>query len=202
VSKRLNQTSLYTFTDDPAGTLRYGPDATPTWDDAHIANHIEVNAPDGTRGRTGSGVAVETGAGSSTEDYGIIVKSIESQLESGGDRQALAEYHLFLYKQPLMRMPEVELLGQVNPASAWPAILDLEISDPITVERFAGLSSPMSLALTVEGFRMSGTGTTGMQVRIRTSPRDTRTLFQVAHATLGKVGTANGNRIPGTGQAA
>jgi hypothetical protein len=64
------------------------------------------------------------------------------------------------------------------------------------------LSSPMSLALTVEGFRMSGTGTTGMSVRIRTSPRDTRTLFQVAHATLGKVGVANGNRIPGTGQAA
>jgi hypothetical protein len=199
VSKRLNQTSLYTFTDDPAGTLRYGPDATPTWDDAHIANHIEVNAPDGTRGRTGSGVAVDV---TSTTDYGVIVKSIASQLEGGGDRQALAEYHAFLYAQPQMRLPEVELLGQVNPAPAWPAILDLEISDPITVERFAGLSSPMSLALTVEGFRMSGTGTTGMQVRIRTSPRDTRTLFQVAHATLGKVGVANGNRIPGTGQTA
>jgi hypothetical protein len=197
VSKRLNQTSLYTFTDNPAGTLRYGPDAMPTWDDAHIANHIEVNAPDGTRGRTGSGVAIDA---ASTTDYGIIVKSVESQLPDGGERQALAEYHAFLYAQPQMRMPELELLGQVNPASAWPAILDLEVTDPITVERFAGLSSPMSLALTVEGFKMRGTGRTGMEVRIQTSPRDTRTFFQVAHATRGKVGTANGNRIPGTGQ--
>lgn len=199
MAKRLNQTSLYTFTDNPAGSLRYGPDATPTWDDAYIANHIEVNAPDGTRGRTGSGVAIDA---SSTTDYGVIVKSVESQLAGGGERQALAEYHLFLYKQPQMRMPELELLGQVNPASAWPAILDLEISDPITVERFAGLTSPMSLALTVEGMRLRGEGTTGMQVWIRTSPRDTRTFFQVTHATRGKVGTANGNRIPGTGQTA
>lgn len=196
---RLNQASLYTFTDDPAGTLRYGPNATPTWDDAYIANHIEVNAPDGTRGRTGSGVAIDA---ASTTDYGVIVKSVESQLADGGYRQALAEYNAYLYAQPRMRLPEVELLGNINPASAWPAILDLEISDAITVERFAGLTSPMSLALTVEGFSMSGTGPSGMTVRIRTSPRDTRTFFQVGHATLGKVGTANGNRIPGIGQAA
>lgn len=197
MSKRLNQTSIHTFTDNPSGTLRYGPGATPTWDDAHIANHIEVNAPDGTRGLTGSGVAIDT---TSTTDYGTIVKSVESQMMGGGERQALAEYQLYLYRQPQMRMPEVELLGQVNPSSAWPAILDLEISDAITVERFAGLTSPISMDLTVEGFRMRGDGTTGMQVWIRTSPRDTRTFFQVGHATRGKVGTTAGNRIPGIGQ--
>jgi hypothetical protein len=197
MSKRLNQTSLHTFTDNPSGTLRYGADATPTWDDAYIANHIEVNAPDGTRGLTGSGVAIDS---TSTTDYGVIVKSVESQIAGGGERQALAEYQAFLYAQPQMRLPEVELLGQVNPSSAWPAILDLEINDPITVERFAGLTAPMTLPLTVEGFRMRGDGTKGMQVWVRTSPRDTRTFFQVGHATLGKVGVANGNRIPGIGQ--
>lgn len=199
MGKRLNQTSLYTFTDNPAGTLRYGSDATPTFDDAHVANHIEVNAPDGQRGLTGSGVAVDA---ASTTDYGVIVKSVESQMMSGGHRQALAEYTAYRYAQPLMRLPELELLGQVNPSSAWPAILTLEIGDPITVERFAGLASPMSLALTVEGFRMRGDGTTGMQVRIRTSPRDTRTYFTVGHATRGAVGAAAGNRIPGIGQVA
>lgn len=199
MSKRLNQVSLYTFTDNPAGTLRYGPDATPTWDDAHIANHIEVNAPDGTRGLTGSGVAIDT---SSTTDYGIIVKSVDSQLESGGDRQSLAEYHAYLYAQPQMRLPELELLGQVNPASAWPAILDLEISDAITVERFAGLSSPMSLDLTVEGFTMRGTGTTGMSVRVRTSPRDTRSILEINHATRGVIGSSGTAVMAGIGEQA
>ena len=197
MGKRLNQTSLYTFTDNPSGTLRYAAGVVPTFDDAHIANHIEVNAPDGARGRTGSGVAVDS---ASTTDYGVIVKSVQSQLEGCGERQALAEYHAFMYAQPQMRMPEVELLGQVNPNSAWPAILSLEVSDAITVERFAGLSSPISLALTVEGFVLSGSLQEGMRVKIRTSPRDTRTLFQVGHAKRGKVGAATGNRIPGTGQ--
>jgi hypothetical protein len=194
-AKRLNQTSAYTFTDNPAGTLRYGPDTTPTFDDAHIANHIEVNAPDGTRGLTGSGVAVDA---ASTTDYGVIVKSVESQMADGGERQALAEYQAYLYAQPRMRLPEVELLGQVNPALAWPAILDLEVGDAVTVERFAGLSSPMSLALTAEGFRMRGDGTSGMQVWMRTSPRDTQTYWELEHATRGAIESTF--RISGIGQ--
>lgn len=196
MSKRLNQTSVATFTDNPAGTLRYAP-ATPTYDDAHIANHIEVNAPDGTRGLTGSGVVIDS---ASTTDYGVIVKSVQSQMESGGERQALAEYQAYLYAQPSMRLPEVELYGQVNPASAWPVILDLEVNDAITVERYNGLTSPISMPLTVEGFRMRGDGMTGMQVWIRTSPRDTRTYFTIADATYGDIGVAAGNRLPGIGQ--
>jgi hypothetical protein len=197
MSKRLNQTSVGTFTDNPAGTLRYAAGVTPTFDDAHIANHIEVNAPDGTRGLTGSGVAIDA---TSTTDYGIIVKSVESQMADPSERQALAEYQLYHYAQPQTRLPEVELLGQVNASSAWPAILDLEVGDAITVERFAGLTSPMTLQLNTEGFRMRGDGTTGMQVWARTSPRDTRTFLQIGHATLGKVCTPAGNRIPGIGQ--
>ncbi len=195
MGKRLNQTSLYTFTDNPAGTLRYAPGVVPAWDDTYIANHIEVNAPDGERGLTGSGVAIDA---ASTTDYGIIVKSVQSQMADGGERQALAEYHQYLYAQPQVRMPTVELYGQVNPASAWPAILDLEVSDPITIERFAGLTSPMTLALTVEGFRMRGDGTTGMQVWINTSPRDTQTYFEIEHATRGEIEDVY--RLPGTGQ--
>lgn len=197
MSKGLNQTSLQTFTDNPAGTLRYAAGVIPAFDDAHIANHIEVNAPNGVRGLTGSGVAIDT---ASTTDYGIIVKPVESQLPGGGERQALAEYQRYRYAQPLLRLPEVELLGQVNPGSAWPALLALEVGDAITVERFAGLPSPMSMALTVEGFSMRGDGTTGMQVWVRTSPRDTRTYMEVGHASRGAVGAAAGNRVPGIGQ--
>lgn len=191
MSNRINQTSLYTFSDNPSSNYRYGPELEPAFDITYVANHIEVNGPDGSRGLTGSGIAVDAGVGSSTEDYGIVVKSVDSQLTDGGSRQALAEYLLFRYKQPQERLPELHLNGESNPSVMWPVILGLEISDPITVERFAGLTSPMSLPLSVEGIRFTGSGTTGIQAYVRTSPRDTTSYWTIEHATRGFIDSTN-----------
>lgn len=186
MSKRINQTSAATFTDDPAGTLRYAA-MEPAWDITYLANHIEVNSPDGTRGRTGSGIAVDA---ASTTDYGVIVKSVDSALENGGDRQALADYQLQRYAQPLLRLPDIELMPQINPGTAWPAVFGLEISSAVTVKRFDGLTSPMSMELNVEGMRLRGSPD-GLAVSLRTSPRDTNTYWQLEDATLGTIETGN-----------
>lgn len=184
---RINQTVKATFTDAQSGMLGYAPDLVPVKDDRNLANHIQVNSPSGVKGRTGSGVYVDT---ASKGDYGTIVETIESQTEQGGERQAIAEYAGYLRAQPKETVEEITPLPQVNPEVAWAAILGLEVSDAIALVRFAG-SSPKTYALNVDGFRFKHTQERGLEVQIKTSPRDTRTYMVADHATLGLADSGN-----------
>lgn len=196
MANRLNATSLYTFSDAAGASLRYTLDFESAYDDAYVKTHIEVNGPE-VRGRTGSGVAIDTAAAG---EYGTLVDSVDSLLNSGGERQGLAEYRRFLYANPAERLPSLRLTPASNPAAMWPVCLALEVSDPITVIRFADSADPKTLELFVEGIKVSGAHGGPVVFEIATSPRDTRTFLQVGHATRGKVGPTAGNRIPGIGQ--
>lgn len=192
----LNQTSVATFSDAEGWSLRYADEIEPAWDEAYLENHVQVNGPEAA-GRTGSGVAIDASAADPNTGYGRIVKMIDTQLVEGGDRQALAEYRVRRYAQPLMRLAELELRPTSRPSYAWPIVLALEIGDPITFVRYAGTIAELRLELTIEGMHATGRPGAPMNIALRTSPRDARTAFQVGHATLGKVGAAFGNQVPG-----
>lgn len=191
MGKRINQTSQHTFTDDPAGTLRYQLGIEPVTDDTYLRNHIEVNGSGGVRGRTGSGVAIDQA--SADDDYGIIVHRIDSELKSGGERQALAEYQAILYAQPAERLPELPLNGARDPAAMWPVILGLDLGVAITVQVFATTAAPKTLELNVEGIHHRCLPGGPWTTEVATSPRNTAPYLQIGHATLGKV--ENVNRI-------
>lgn len=174
--RRLNAASLHTFTDDPAGSLRYQPGLEPAWDDTYLWNFVRV---------AGSAANTETVAEdtASQDDYHKIVKALSSGLAYGGDRTALAEYLLRVYKQPQLRAPALPVNGRLNPTAMWPVLLDLEVSDRVTVNRFATAADPMSLVQNVEGLRHTCKPGGPWQTTIATSPADETVYWQLDHAT-------------------
>jgi hypothetical protein len=177
--RRLNQTSLWTFTDNPGGLRRYAPDMEPAYDETYLWNYLTVAGP------VVDDVAATSTDAASVLDYHTLVRPVTSPLAVFNDRQALADYEIDLYAQPALRAPSLPLQGASAPALMWPCILDLEVSDRVTVDRFATSSDPMSFVQNVEGVRHSCRPGGPWLTTVATSPADTTQYWALENATLG-----------------
>lgn len=170
--RRLNASSLYTFTDQPGAALQYGFGLEPAWDDVYLWNYFRVTGPGV------DDVAATSTDAAATLDYYPIVRSVSSQLDKFNDRQALADYQKLLYAQPALRALSLPLNGAVNPATMWPTILSLEVSQRATIKRFA-TGTPMTLVQNVEGIRHSCKPGGPWLTTVPTSPADTNAYWQL-----------------------
>jgi hypothetical protein len=183
--RRLNAASLWTFTDRPGAPLAYGADFAPDFDEAYLWNFIRATGADG------DDTAHTAEDASSQDDYHTLTKTLATQLISGSEIQQLADRFALRYAQPDLRAPQMAVSGAGNPAARWPVLLDLEISDRITVRRFADSADPMELVQNVEGIRHACRPGGPWVTTIVTSPADTRSYFTADHATLGLADASN-----------
>lgn len=171
--RRLNASSLWTFTDNPGGLRRYAPDMEPAFDETYLWNYLTVAGPHV------DDVAATSSDAASELDYHTVVRPVSSPLANFNDRQALADYEIDLYAQPSLRAPSLPLQGASSPALMWPAILDLEVSDRVTVDRFATSADPMSFVQNVEGIRHTCRPGGPWLTTVATSPADATAYWQL-----------------------
>lgn len=175
-ARRQNAATLQAFTDDPAGLLRYGLGFHAAFDETYLWNYVRVE--------TGEEASVSEDA-ASQDDYHKIVRTISSVLAHEPDRAALAEYQVQRYAQPELRAPELPLNGAVSPAAQWPVILDLEVSDRVTVTRFATAADPMVLTQNIEGVKHTCSPGGPWLSAFPTSPADTNQYWLLEDAAFG-----------------
>lgn len=183
-NRRLNASSLHTFTDDPAGALRYGAGFEPAYDETYWWNYIRVTGADNENAYTAED------ATSRAEDF-TITKPVSTQLVNASELQQDAERYALRYGQPQLRLPALPLTGANNPDALWPVILDLEVSDQIMVERFATSADPMTFVQNVEGIRHSCSPGGPWVTTVPTSPADTASYFTLDDPVLGELDAGN-----------
>lgn len=183
--RRLSGSSAHTFTDAAGATLGYGLGFEPAFDETYLWNYIRAT------GALGDETAQVTEDTASQDDYFKLTKTISTQLVSGSDVKQVADRYALRYAQPELRAPALSMQGAGSPTARWPVILDLEVSDRITVTRFTGAADPMSLVQNVEGIRHSCTPGGPWMTSVATSPADTREYFTLNHATLGELNSGN-----------
>jgi hypothetical protein len=184
-SRRLNAASTHTFTDDPADDLRYGLDFEPAWDETYLTNYVRVT---GAAGDVAAATAEDT---ASQDDYFLLTKTLSTQLVSGSDVQQVADRYVFRYAEPELRLPSVSFTGAGSPDSRWPVLLDLEVSDRATFERFATGADPMVLVQNIEGVRHVCRPGGPWTLTVPTSPADTSTYMGTGDPTRGLSDSGN-----------
>lgn len=177
--RRLNAANLHSFSDAKGAPLGYGPGFAPAFDETYLWNYVRAT---GAAGDTTAHVTEDVG---SQDDYHKLTRTVSTQLVSGSDIQQVADRLALRYAQPELRAPALSLIGAAAPAARWPVILGLEVSDRLTVTRFAGSADPMSLVQTVEGVRQSCRPGGPWTTSVVTSPADTRTYMVADHVSLG-----------------
>jgi hypothetical protein len=183
--RRLNAASLHTFSDAPSASLRYTPALQAPFDDTYLWSSIYVSGPNST---DTAGTATDS---SSFADYLQLVRTISSTLPTEPERTALAQYHLNRYKQPALRAAQIEMKGASNPTSLWPVLLDLEISDQITIQRFATGGTIMTLVQNIEGIGHAARPGGPWVTTVQTSPADTNSYWVLESATRGSIDSVN-----------
>lgn len=179
--RRLHATSLYTFSDDGQ---TYGTDIQVAYDDTYLWNYIRVT--DSADSEATAGVATDS---ASEDDYHPITRPVSSQLSTANERQALAEYELFLYSQPAERLPSIPFQGAANPSVLWPMLLDLEVSDRVTWERFFASVEPKSLLQNVEGIRHACSPGGPWLSSVAVSPADDNQYWLLGSVGFSELGT-------------
>jgi hypothetical protein len=180
--RRLNASVLHEFSDDGAD-LPY-TSIEPAFDETYLWNYIRTTGADGD---TITAVAEDT---ASQDDYFIITKTLSTQLAYEPDVLQVAQRYALKYAQPELRLPALPLNGAASPDDLWPVLLDLEVSDRVTVERFGDAADPMLLTQNVEGIRHACQPGGPWVTAVPTSPADTRTYFILDDATYGQLDDA------------
>jgi len=116
--------SQYTFSDNAAATYHY-EDIGLTYDERDVVNVIRVKWVSGT---------VEVTDATSITAYGRRALDVDTELPSAADAQALAEWVLARYKDPVVRCKTVTINPAVHGALFAPA-LGAKVSDRVTVRR-------------------------------------------------------------------
>lgn len=173
--RRLNASILHTFS-DVGGGHRYDTEFKTAWDDAYLANYVRVDGA----ADTDPGIAENA---ASQLDYVTVTKTMSSRLSDYNDREALANYVVSRYAQPLQRAPALPLQGARAPSTQWPVILDLEVSDRIRIRQFDGSAVPIVLTQNVEGIRHTCKPGGPWLTEVATSPADISVYW-----TLGTAG--------------
>lgn len=184
--RRENAASVYTFTDDPAGSYFYGGDPAAGFDDTYLWNYLRVSGSDDTTGQVSQDAA-------SQADHFVLTKQISSKLNYANDRQALGDYYIDKYAQAQLRIPALPFTGATNPSVLWPALLGLEVSNRVTVRRFSTSAAPMVLTQNVEGIQHRCIPGGSWTTTVPTSPADTLAYWQLEIA--GKSELDNTTRV-------
>lgn len=179
--RRLNAASLHSFTDAAGAALGYGLDFAPNYDETYLWNYVRVTGADGE-----DTVQLAEDA-ASQDDYHILTKPISTELVSGSDVMQVAQRWVLKYAQPEKRAASIQLHGAGSPTARWPVVLDLEVSDRVTVTTFAGSADPDALPLNVEAIRHSCKPGGPWTTSLATSPADTHTYLELNHATFGEL---------------
>lgn len=181
--RRLNADVLHTFTDDPAGALRYAVEGfEPSLDETYWWNYVRVGGADGDAA-VGAGIALDQ---ASVDADHPITRTVSSLL-LGGPQQTLAEYQRNTYAEPQLRAPSLPLIGASNPDDMWPVILGLEIGDRVEVEKFATSADPMVLTQNVEGIRHTWKPGGPWETTVPTSPADTNIYWRLEDPVQGEI---------------
>lgn len=183
--RRLSASSLHTFTDAAGAALGFGLAFEPAFDETYLWNYVRAT------GAAGDDTAQVAEDAASQDDYHKLVKPLGTQLVTGSDIMQVAQRHALRYAQPELRLPTLPLIGAGNPSSRWPVILDLEVSDRITVTSLSDSSDPTTLTQNVEGIRHACLPGGPWATSVATSPADTRTYFVLDDATLGQLDSGN-----------
>jgi hypothetical protein len=182
--RRLNQASVHTFSDTAGSPLPYGQDFDADWDDTYLWNYVRATG-------AGQDTAAVTRNAASELDYHTLTKTVSSPIAGGSELQQLADRLASIYAQPLLRSASLPLQGASVPASLWPVILDLEVSDRITVQRQPKAGAPIVLQQYVEGVRHQCRAGGPWTTTVPLSPADERTYMVANHATLGLCDSGN-----------
>jgi len=187
-------TSSATYSDD-------GSDI--PYDDIEIdANSVEPlrNVVSNTYGPNNAYLKVSNDT--SVTNYGPAQETLSTPtLESAQTARALAEYRLQRSSTPTSRITRMSVNPRGKPATAYPAVLALELGDRITVERTPqGVGSQIVKSLAVQGYSHRITREGEWMTSFYMSPApDLATdvpYFIVGDATYGRLGVTAGNQIP------
>jgi len=120
-------TSQATYSDSgTAGVVPYVAVGEIIYSDAYLANKVTV-----TTGRGGASTAEDA---SSQTQYGIRARQIDTFLDSQDDAQTYADVTVQRYAEPELRINTWTVMPQALPATAFPKILDMRLTDRVTFE--------------------------------------------------------------------
>lgn len=159
-------TSQGTFGDDP-GELPYS-DIALSFDDSEIWNDVVV-------ARTGGTAQTASDATSGTRYLERTLAKSDLLINSDNEALAAAEYLLSRYKDPYLRIPEIELKGHSDD-TLWPHVLGREIGDRITVNRRPDAGAAISQESIIERIEHDISQTAWI-TRWRLSPADTQAYW-------------------------
>jgi hypothetical protein len=177
--RRLNGSSLHSFTDTAGAALGYTAFET-AFDDTYLWNYIRVT---GAGGDESAQTAVD--AASDAEHF-TLTKTASTQLLTGSDVQQVADRYILRYANAEQRLPALQMNGAGDASSRWPVILDLEVSDRVTATRYAD-DTPTVLTQNVEGIRHQCAPGGPWTTTVPTSPADTNTYLELDDATFGEL---------------
>ena len=148
---RSNGTAVATFGDSGA-ELRYS-DIVLSFDDTQVWNRAEV-------GRLVDGVPSVQSAQDATSISTFGPRTLvynDTWVVSDNHSKALADLIVDVYADPSPRVRSITVQPRRDPANLWPVVLDLELSDRVTVNRRPPAGNTITETLFVEAIRHSVT---------------------------------------------
>lgn len=179
-SNRLNFTDSRTA----GGTyIHYSPTVETVQDDNYLWNSATVSgAADGVLGYSSDDA--------SQTEFNQLNQSLSTLYEYETDCEDRAQYLTYLYAQPKMRAPTLQVDLATCAASAQALLIAAGPDFPCRVTRFATAAVPLTLDLKVESIRhMISPGQYLMQ--FGTSPADLSSYWTIETSTLGTIDSTN-----------
>ena len=133
-----------------SGLYTFGPsdlpytDVTVAYNDEFLYNTVEVTSADGTVARAEHVTSVQ--------DYGPRVLSYTGIAATGNEALNVAEWQAQRFGSQRVRVESFEVKPQSDPTNLWPAVLGLDLRDPVTVKTDPpGSGTNLSELVAVEG---------------------------------------------------
>lgn len=164
---------------DGGGSEEYYVDAKMEYGDSLLKNRVEVT-------RTGGITQVATDSASITKYYTRAEQRSGLPMATDADAYAMAEHLVQRYKEPALRVKELDLNAEHDPAVMWPHVLGRELGDRISVRKRPPVGAMLEQVSTIEAMAIDWIAPGDVwRVFWSVSPADTQTYWQLEDATYG-----------------